>query len=655
MPNKCKNRVSEERRALIVKYANANGLDPDFVEAIAIQEGGLSFPDGGEKPDPSNTRDGIAHGFMQVHVGAAEMGGWKGTNPSELNSDENTVKYGAAYLRRSGDIAKCGDDLYCRASAYNGGPGFGHTGPDKTPNPRAVQYGIAVVEHYNCIKNGEGKPVAPLPQPKPPASPSNGGGSIPCDVMNPEAEAIIPFPMPSNPYFAYFTLNVAGLNLTPTRPQYVTYYEFVEEMGVATSCRVRVFDPNWDVISGALLGDEIRRDWVPDPMANCWTSWGYTDRNLEAITPAGPRSLWSNPHTLKLLTFRPEFLGWGVEIEVTMVGFDSSSSNGGEKGRTLWGTIASGDNDNPGIAEALIQESGSVPCTEKTRDINDYGSGLDSVQPESRIWSQDHVDNYVMMKNQLQPMATYDAISGTDGEANVGYYVLRHNTDHGVTCFHPYLIDSNHVREYVYARQQYGAIISWKPDINEALVAALAASGAKADTFDMVRKDFSTTIVDSVTAPNRLVTGPETKANFEGVHDEELRKNVPTAQPAKNGTWAEMLNHFESARMAAMTGTLTVIGDPLIKPGRNVSILVHTFYVKPDGTVVPVLHWTSGVWMIQRTQHIIQAGEYITVLTLFRTDVLTQSKQSGEGNRQDSNTTAATRFSTTYANNFITR
>jgi hypothetical protein len=59
--------------------------------------------------------------------------------------------------------------------------------------------------------------------------------------------------------------------------------------------------------------------------------------------------------------------------------------------------------------------------------------------------------------------------------------------------------------------------------------------------------------------------------------------------------------------------------------------------------------------MIQRTQHIIQAGEYITVLTLFRTDVLTQSKQSGEGNRQDSNTTAATRFSTTYANNFITR
>jgi hypothetical protein len=237
-------RVTPEQRAIIEREANANGLDPDFVEAIAIVEagsetyvssGGGGSPVPGVNWDPGKNKDGSirprwAHGMMQVGIDEAYAAGYPNPAPDEktqtgakysaaLASDENSIKYGTAYLAKNAKDKKnqCAlNDFACIASAYNAGTARGRYG-----GWRAAPYVDKVLGVLaKCIK---GKPLSDFigPLSPPPNGGGGGGGGTPpvygpfqCTAFNPETDRIIPYPMPSNPYFAYFMINVLGVDIS---------------------------------------------------------------------------------------------------------------------------------------------------------------------------------------------------------------------------------------------------------------------------------------------------------------------------------------------------------------------------------------------------------------------------------------------------------
>src|SRR5262245_7033921 len=152
------NRVSPEQRAMIEREALANGLDPDFVEAVAIQESG---GDGMVNWDVTH----VAHGLMQISGDAATEMGYRdpvavgepvsyppGTLvPSDvpLAQHDQNIHYATKYLARPSMMRRCQGGLPCRAAAYNGGspiraPGGGY---------KNQAYADSVMRHYRCIKN----------------------------------------------------------------------------------------------------------------------------------------------------------------------------------------------------------------------------------------------------------------------------------------------------------------------------------------------------------------------------------------------------------------------------------------------------------------------------------------------------------------------
>jgi hypothetical protein len=72
---------------------------------------------------------------------------------------------------------------------------------------------------------------------------------------------------------------------------------------------------------------------------------------------------------------------------------------------------------------------------------------------------------------------------------------------------------------------------------------------------------------------------------------------------------------------------LIVMGDPSIKPMRNVLVVVLTNKQRANGTYITVPHYTSGIWGIMSVRHVIQNGEFITQLSLFRNDAINEDGQ----------------------------
>jgi hypothetical protein len=711
-------RVTPEQRAIIEREANANGLDPDFVEAIAIVEagsetyvssGGGGSPVPGVNWDPGKNKDGSirprwAHGMMQVGIDEAYAAGYPNPAPDEktqtgakysaaLASDENSIKYGTAYLAKNAKDKKnqCAlNDFACIASAYNAGTARGRYG-----GWRAAPYVDKVLGVLaKCIK---GKPLSDFigPLSPPPNGGGGGGGGTPpvygpfqCTAFNPETDRIIPYPMPSNPYFAYFMINVLGVDisgqtedggggaklLTPQRPQYVTYFEFSEKFGGMTEAHVRLFDPNWDVVEGKIL-DPLRNtteDWVPEEFANSSISFGYARPNPEQGSPFGegaPEQLWSATHLMRLMTYHPDFVGYGVEMEMYFIG-NTALDNLVAKSRVYNNErIASGDPDDPGIVESMCQEPDKQweMCTARTVPLTENGAGLESNAPAPRQLVQDNISDEAFF-TRMTDMCAMEDMYGPDGQPNSGFYAWTYDTATRTIHYHPPIAvfwQTPQAREYTYARQQYGAVVSFKPDVMGAALAQLGGMRTIIQLFDAGRKRAGEAILDQRSAPNSPVTGQRVSDGTipaldtgDAANDRvDAKRYFFSAQPNMSLGWVEGLQMWQAARFFTLRAELTVIGDPLIRPGWKVGIKVITYRMDEDGRVIPRIHYTSGVWMVMEIRHVISGGQYLTFLSLLRNDAFNggqpveQGQQSAQQGVTESSSSA---FLDSVGNNAVT-
>jgi len=85
----------------------------------------------------------------------------------------------------------------------------------------------------------------------------------------------------------------------------------------------------------------------------------------------------------------------------------------------------------------------------------------------------------------------------------------------------------------------------------------------------------------------------------------------------ENTAEIELENIIKLARLATLMAELQVQGDPLIRPGHLIEIIVLS-YRKGSTKTSPFPHWLSGIWLVTETTHIITNGDYTTTLQLKR-------------------------------------
>ena len=635
---------------IIQKEASANGLDPYFLESVCLQENARLYPNN----DPgtiapwiyADTDHNYAHGIMAMHIPAAQDVGFTGPylvdgdgkqySPA-LATPEASIHYGAAYLAKRGTVTKppcASGDMSCLAAVFVQGS------PTRTPDGSWVRqnYVDGVRGWYEELTGrtlpDERKPSGPIqlpgdPGPPPPDNPP--GTQVTCLGFDIETERIIPAPLPSQPYFAFFSVSLVGFGdiagsqdtgaqtvrngrvLTPPRPQYVTRFEFEEGSNIMNRCWVRVFDPNWD-FAQAISGFD------PQSGAHARVSFGYVSQQADGLTEFDifGINLWSPEFSLRLGSYHPEYVGWGVETELVFEGSgmlmhatDQTRQYNGLKIHEIWDKIA--------------ERHDLKLCTQPTASLMCEGADLTSAAPAEKQFLQDESD--WVFANRLTMEAAAEATRNLDtGELQPDDYQIRID-DSGtggdgktVAHAHPPLYTTPPIRQYTYARQQLGAVIEWAPDFNDEALAKLGAVKVDLRGLDVNNKEFIDCQIDLQKIKGAQFVGPPQPIGLGDLSTDAapIRRIFKTANGSIKDYCVEGLNFFRKAYNFCTGGTLTVLGDPLIRPQRNIMLLVFTFRAVAEGTLVPELSFTSGVYIVQEVRHIIDGGQYLSALRLFK-------------------------------------
>jgi hypothetical protein len=402
-------------RSLIVKEASDYGLDPNFVEAVFLQEGGNPY-------QVNWDNNHFAHGPMQVSLSAALDGGYSPTDlvfdPTHkesyspaLASPSLSIKFGTAYLATRGIVVGClNGDYKCLLAAYNAGNIIGRD--LNTGNYRNQSYVDEVWARYTEISGGEVReaPAAPNPSAFPPLE------SFPCtmlaksvkDSSNVSSDKAPAAYIPRSPYSPYISIiytpkkGTASFDLASGdpdgRPRWLTYFELHERLGGLSTARARLFDTGADIIVNAVSennSDSLDSVGNPqydsesatrlsvsdfDPLDNVKIIFGYASSSAEiaednsifgTVFPGsmGMQSLKIDPlskfvaprREMFLQNYQPRFLGYGVEIDLV---FADASAIAALESKTK--TYVK--DDGTGLVIASGQQGG-VPDSQSSTDL----------------------------------------------------------------------------------------------------------------------------------------------------------------------------------------------------------------------------------------------------------------------------------------------
>lgn len=204
------------------------------------------------------------------------------------------------------------------------------------------------------------------------------------------------------------------------------------------------------------------------------------------------------------------------------------------------------------------------------------------------------------------------AVSKSTGEAGYNFSI----NDDTVT-FRPYK-RSNLVpkRVYLFARDPYGTMVSWAPQVNG--TAYLVGGGGKlnAESYDPKEKK---PIIKEVT----IQKSGQVVVKDGGGSGVYTGRQATLAFDAKDrvGSWGK--HKVTRARELAITSTATVLGDPGLAPLDYIEVYV----IKADGGY----HYTSGGYFLQKVENSISKGKFETNFVCVASPQLAVSVMSGSG------------------------
>ena len=437
----------------------------------------------------------------------------------------------------------------------------------------------------------------------------------PC-AQGPTVEPLNDFPMPPNPFFATFEIEINGFVVAPQRPQYVTYFEIMEQLeNFSSELRLRLFDPDWTVLEGTVTGGGGQ--FRLDQYAEVIVTFGYATRGPEhSPFGAGPDPLYdSGPKSFFMSDYSVHFLGNGVEIELYAKSADFFMG--------LNERFDTYKHDNiEDIVRGPLQEryQWDDVCFEPVEEVRHFGVERAAYTP--RRWVQPGVSDAQFLDYFLLPNAKSQLVE--HGTAYSRFYDTTTKTMH---C-HEMPFGANPVRTYTYARRRVGSVIEWRPQILGTANLLWGGGASTSQNMNMHSGEVQQHQSDPWHA-NEYNESPDNAKSelsssnipgFEGTDRDENMAGRKVQYPSDN--WLEMSTQAMQERMHsayfAAQGVLTVIGDPLIGPFKQIYLTVQHNKELPDGSALTLTHPTSGLWMINRVTHVIQGGEYVTILEIMR-------------------------------------
>lgn len=415
------------------------------------------------------------------------------------------------------------------------------------------------------------------------------------------------------------------------RPQYVTYFDFEMIGDGYTECNIRVFDPRWDVGQGEDVdskegGFNLK---AGDP---CTVQFGYSRGQLPGLPEIGRDEdpLWSPVYPMFVNDYQPKFLGYGVEIDIKLL-CSAQAFTATQMNFRLYQKPTSTDNEvNPGIFETICQENGWTPCAPASHAVGEFAAGTETPAYTDPVFVQNGIDDMAFLRYWVMPNAIPRGSQEADGTPNEAMTILWYEPDTNVAHMHNHLFNTPHVREYVYARQQHGTILSFRPQMNGLATSQYGGATIEMASTDSKTGEMITVKLDPQKIPGMPSTGDQVDQNFVQIASDQkvtLGRYLPTTQTNIANITAEGVGAMMRARYMSNQATLIVMGDPSIKPLRNVLVIVLTNKQRVNGTFITVPHYTSGIWGIMSVRHVIQNGEFITQLSLFRNDAINEDGQ----------------------------
>jgi len=638
-------RADAQTRQIIEREAAQAGIDPDLLEAIYNQESSANpFQEA-----RTDTNGKLSYGPFQIQHARAIDQGFSG-NPNELvpnplygnpnypgapqfvkRLDALDTNIHFAALAINDNQARCSGDPQCLAAGYNC-PACARGGADGNYGAAQI-YSNSVMKHYAGIKGG----TYTADNVNPPGNhrrytPNRPGGpgDEPIDPAQLEFvckadldEDLFPdgAPLPPNPNHPTFQFTVGalltaegeptgGFDLTPTRPQYIQYFEYVDNIGVwSDQFTLRIFDPSWDIVAENEVLSAIRTANTENPQVggdsrttrqifgfeNCIMSWGYTaapERTLNQMLRTD--GLWSRNHAGVVLEYSPRFLGFGVEI--TLSGQSNESVQRlTAKSRTWPGQIQRSGTTISDIVQQLCDENGWGSCILPTQPL--------TLHNEPLKFDQAQMDDLYFIQHVLRPLAV--AAQNPSLTGFLAHYDSRNNVLH----FHPPMF-SKLARHYTYARQRLGAVISFQPQVNPAMIVALGGHRIDFGGLDDETKEPFTDFVTDRDLPDAPILGPVGPPDEITLSTQKFLMGLTSSYPKKDLAKIEAKAMYETMRWSTVESTLVVVGDPTIRAGQVVRVTVFSKNGEP--------HYTSGLYLIKEARHVIQGGEYTTTLSLLR-------------------------------------
>lgn len=159
-------------------------------------------------------------------------------------------------------------------------------------------------------------------------------------------------------------------------------------------------------------------------------------------------------------------------------------------------------------------------------------------------------------------------------------------------------------REYVVQTDNLGEVLLFTPQVEGSAVVALGASNTS-----LVYKDPVTRRVEEkVATPSTFTEGVALGSRSAVEGGTTVRKVIPpaTAEEAQ----ARLDSFYEALSWAVSRATLEVLGDPGLKPGRLISVVVKT----PQNQK----YFISGIYLMETAVHNITPGNYVVTQDLIK-------------------------------------
>ena len=560
----------------------------------------------------------------------------------------------------------CGTDatqsnVQCWIYNYQGGPA--EFSPGNPPGPTVLGRSQRGAEHYLDCKGGSFLDFdgTNTNRTSDPPQPILEGECTTTDIIFPDG-----YYLPPSPHHATFyakiggirppdadgiSLTSGGFELTPSRPQYVEYFEYVDEFGFwIDKWTIRAFDPSWDIVTGnAILaladtGRTLERNQlgglVGTGFENSQLAWGYSSfpsssNGFGVISPTKLEGgAWAPLRAALLLEYEPYFMGYGVEMRLSGLSGEaapkmtsSTHTFPGEFINHRSAGLPRGVRTESDIVIFLAEELGWQFCVRETEEKTESN--------ELKKYTMTNRDPLSFIYNNLVTYAT------AKDDANAHGYIVRYEPATNTLHFHPPV--QKVTRRYIYSRGRSGTIISFRPTIQPFAAVVLGGFGLAYSGFDQETMQPFEGFVDHRNSQSRMVSGQSTMpAGFSlsdnGAWEPDIDSNIEdlvsgigsvintTFQRGSTGygtkaLWeARMKNAHQALSWAAVGAELVVQGDPTIRSQTNIHVTVF-------GKGGPQHeHWASGTYLIQRATHVIERGIYTTTLTLMRNALPDEAK-----------------------------